>query len=70
VRKETLFCFWITFEGKPNANLTLTHSRLAEGMDDGIARDSDTQNGLKQAVGGTISEKGIFGCFDLIDEQN
>ena len=39
-------------------------------MDDGIAKDSEAQNELKQAVDGTISEKCIFGFFDLIDEQN
>jgi hypothetical protein len=39
-------------------------------MDDGIAKDLDTHNGLKQAVGNTISEKRIFGFFDLVDEQN
>ena len=60
----------MTFEGKSSANLTLTRSRLAARMDDGIAKDSDTWNGLKQAVGNTISEKRIFEFFDLIDEQN
>ena len=65
-----LVCFWMIFEGKPSANLTLTRSRLTAGMDDGIAKDSDTQNGLKQAVWVTISEKRIFGLFELIDEQN
>ena len=70
MRSETLVCFWMTFEGKLSANLTLTRSRLAAEMDDGIAKDSETRNELKQAVGGTISEKHIFGFFDLIDEQN
>jgi hypothetical protein len=55
----------MTFEGKPSANLTLIRSRLVVGMDVGIAKDSDTQNGLKQAVGNTISEKSIFGFFDV-----
>jgi hypothetical protein len=70
VRNETFVCFWMTFEDKLSANLTFTCSRLAAEMDDGIAKDSDSQNGLKQAVANTISEKRIFGVVDAIDEQN
>ena len=67
MRSETLVYFWMTFDDKLSIDLTLTRSRLAAGMDDGIAKDSDTQNGLKQAVGGTISEKRTFRGFDVSD---
>ena len=39
------------------------------GMADGTAKDCDTWNGLKQAVGGIIPEKWVFSGVDLIDEQ-
>ena len=60
----------MTFEDKSSANLTLTCSHLAARMNDGIIKDSDTWNELKQVVGNIISEKRIFEFFDLIDEQN
>jgi hypothetical protein len=60
----------MTFDDILSIDLTLTRSRLAAGMDDGIAEDRDTQNGLKQAVGGTISEKRTFCGFDVSDGQN
>ena len=42
----------------PSAIFILMQFRLTSGMADGIAEDSDTWNGLKRAVGGTIREKG------------
>jgi hypothetical protein len=38
-------------------------------MFDGTAKDYDTWNGLKQAVGGTICKKCVFSVLELIDEQ-
>ena len=70
MRSARFACFWLTFDDKPRTDLTLTHSRFAAGMDDGIAKDSDTRNGLKQAVGGAISEKRAFCGFDVSDGQN
>jgi hypothetical protein len=60
----------MTFDDKLSTDLTLMRSRLTAGMDDGMVKDSNVWNGLKQAVGGTISEKCVLGVFDTIDAQN
>jgi hypothetical protein len=38
-------------------------------MVDVMAKDFDTWDGSKQAAGGTIREKCVFGEFDAIDGQ-
>jgi hypothetical protein len=53
----------MTFDGKPSLNFILMWSCLAVWMDDGISPDSDTQNGVKRAVGGAKREKAVFGVF-------
>ena len=53
----------------PSAIFILMQFRLTSGMADGIAEDSDTWNGLKRAVGGTIHEKGDSWGFERPEKQ-